>query len=1102
MYQYDAAFTNEQGHTLIAGPGNEELKGGAGNDTFVAGPGQDTMIGGGGTDTIQDSGVSSYTLTNSLLTGSGTATLTGIQNAVLTGSASGTGTTFDLSNWTGKATVNGGVGVNTLVVHRDVNFTLTNSTLTLSDGTVITLQNIQKVDFQGGIGNNVFDLSGWTGTAKIDGGPAGQDTVIVNRPDTYVLTDSSPPAFTMTATNTGGSFQLANITSVAGGTGSVFDVRGYTGTVTLNAVNGANPVSKARGANFSTFEGVAGLSTLGSLTDLGTSVATNYIVSVNWGDNQTSAGSTSPSGSTIFAQGSHPYAEERTNPYTVTTTISQGSAFSVIVSSSATVTDSQLTSVVVNNISPVEGATFNGTVATFVDPGGSEPVGDYTATLDWGDKSGTAVGTIIDNGNGHFTVTGTHTYDEGNYTVKVTLTHDQLSAVTAIGSAVVSDAALQAAGSAGFTVQQGIAFNRQLATFTDGNPAAPLGDFTATVNWGDGSTPTTGSITQPGGVGTTFVVNGTHDYGISGSETVTVTITDVGGQKAMTSVTPLTVQPSIIVLNPSAAGALILSGSSSLTVTGAVVVDSNSATALTATGSSHVTAGSILVVGGVSAPVGALNVTPAIGVPPIPDPLAWLTAPGTGTSQTAVNLTGGSKTIDPGVYSQISVSGNGTTLNMNPGVYVITGGGFTVSNSANVSGAGVVIYNAGSNFPSAGGTFGAVVLGSSGTISLSAPTSGPYTGFPLIFQARDNTQTLSLNAQSAVGLNGTIYAPAALLSLGAGSQLHSPVIVNTLSVSGHGGSPLTAAGFTLAPDGDTLGTRDNLYVYVNDPDGQFTADERSRLTDAVGRLNAALAPTGVSVTQVGDAGSANVVVDTGVTSASGGAADGVLGSFSIHATLREITLVQGWNWYTGADSGQVRPDQYDFEAVLLHEFGHALGLDHSDNPNSVMYETLPTGITRRSITPADFQTTDQPAAEPDLLPVLHGVTILPPQAAAPTPLTVDPSATDRGANLIVTEQESLGVAGLPKGPIQTGSGRILAGTDSSMPAPMLLLLDPSDSTNSLLAGGPAPVDPHIGLTVRLLSDAGPAGDPSNWSSDQFEAWLLGGSLLSSPGLVL
>src|SRR5262249_46905469 len=67
------------------------------------------------------------------------------------------------------------------------------------------------------------------------------------------------------------------------------------------------------------------------------------------------------------------------------------------------------------------------------------------------------------------------------------------------------------------------------------NPTGPLSDFTATIDWGDGtpSLPdiTTGTITQPGGVGTTFNVSGTHTYTKAGTFSVLVTISDIGGSK-------------------------------------------------------------------------------------------------------------------------------------------------------------------------------------------------------------------------------------------------------------------------------------------------------------------------------------------------------------------------------------------------------------------------------------------------------------------------------------------------------------------------------------------------------------------------------------------
>jgi hypothetical protein len=66
-----------------------------------------------------------------------------------------------------------------------------------------------------------------------------------------------------------------------------------------------------------------------------------------------------------------------------------------------------------------EGATFIGPVATFTDAPASPA---YTATIDWGDTH-SSTGTISGPPGGPFTVKGMNTYaEEGNYTVKVTVT--------------------------------------------------------------------------------------------------------------------------------------------------------------------------------------------------------------------------------------------------------------------------------------------------------------------------------------------------------------------------------------------------------------------------------------------------------------------------------------------------------------------------------------------------------------------------------------------------------------------------------------------------------------------------------------------------------
>jgi subtilase family serine protease len=220
------------------------------------------------------------------------------------------------------------------------------------------------------------------------------------------------------------------------------------------------------------------------------------------------------------------------------------------------------------------------------------------------------------------------------------------------------------------------------------------------------------------------------------------------------------------------------------------------------------------------------------GVKPVADPLEALAMPAIpgGMTNYGSKSIGGSTTttLQPGIYSLISISG-AARVTLAAGTYVIQGGGLTVSSSATVSigtgssiileggglsvsgaaavsGTNVTVFNFGTayNGTTDGGTFGPITLNGSGTVNLTAPTTGTYSGI-LIFQGRDNTKALTFSGAAMQGVSGMIYAPAAQLVESGSAQIGSaknPIsfIVDTMSISG----AAIADGLTLSAPAGSL----------------------------------------------------------------------------------------------------------------------------------------------------------------------------------------------------------------------------------------------------------------------------------------------------------
>nr|MDQ2897209.1 hypothetical protein [Actinomycetota bacterium] len=173
----------------------------------------------------------------------------------------------------------------------------------------------------------------------------------------------------------------------------------------------------------------------------------------------------------------------------------------------------------------------------FTDADPKAALGDFTATVDWGDGATSAAAVsqassaLLSSCN--YNVNASHTYAEaGTYTYSVTITGPGGTLDTGERTATITDAPL-AAGGIDFSSTKDTSFTTTVATFADANSLGQPGDFTATISWGDGST-ATGAVTAiPGG----FAVAGTHTYTATGSFKFTAAIHDNGGSQASATAT-------------------------------------------------------------------------------------------------------------------------------------------------------------------------------------------------------------------------------------------------------------------------------------------------------------------------------------------------------------------------------------------------------------------------------------------------------------------------------------------------------------------------------------------------------------------------------------
>ena len=234
----------------------------------------------------------------------------------------------------------------------------------------------------------------------------------------------------------------------------------------------------------------------------------------------------------------------------------------------------------------------------------------------------------------------------------------------------------------------------------------------------------------------------------------------------------------ILALDPTANQAVTVSGSANLQAPNCnVISDSNASNAIDMSGSAQLTADCIISVGTANTTSGlTLDVcsSPTNNAAPTPDPFASVPQPS--LSGTCLTVAGGATSLSPGWYCH-GLSTSWGPITFQPGLYMVSGGGLSLSAGTNATGTGVTFFVA------AGQT--AAVSGDA-VVNFSAPTSGTYAGL-LFFGDRSATNgNNNFSGSSDSTLTGAIYFAAneVTFSGGASNTNCTEIVADTITISG------------------------------------------------------------------------------------------------------------------------------------------------------------------------------------------------------------------------------------------------------------------------------------------------------------------------------
>jgi RHS repeat-associated protein len=206
----------------------------------------------GSTETLVDGVSSSVVLakTSLAVTGLPTLTLSGFKTANLSDTAGGH--TFTVSGWTGSGSLTDSASItDTVAARKSASFTLTNTSLSSTDGMALGLSGITTANLAATSSSKTFTVSGWTGSGSLTDTASGIVKAAKNAGFTLTNTSlSSTDGMTLGLSG----ITTANLTATAtnGSPSRIVDASAFTGVTNLTAGGTVNAILFGGSANGST----------------------------------------------------------------------------------------------------------------------------------------------------------------------------------------------------------------------------------------------------------------------------------------------------------------------------------------------------------------------------------------------------------------------------------------------------------------------------------------------------------------------------------------------------------------------------------------------------------------------------------------------------------------------------------------------------------------------------------------------------------------------------------------------------------------------------------------------------------------------------------